>query len=116
MHSGGIDRPAIERAREFLVAERRRVVHSRQLESITGLTRYALARQFKAMFGTSPYRYLLMRRLDLARELIEHGRRLVDVAAEVGFADQSHLTRAFKSAFGLSPARYRALRIGTRAR
>ncbi len=116
IHSGGIDRPAIERAREFLVAERTRVVHSRQLESITGLTRYALARQFKAMFGTSPYRYLLMRRLDLARELIEHGRRLVDVAGEVGFADQSHLTRAFKSAFGLSPARYRALRIGTRAR
>jgi AraC-like DNA-binding protein len=115
-HPGSIDRPAIERAREFLAAERTRVVHSRQLEAITGLTRYALARQFKAIFGTSPYRYLLMRRLDLARELIEHGRRLVDVAGEVGFADQSHLTRAFKSGLGLSPARYRALRIGTRSR
>ena len=110
--TGGVDRRAVERAREFLGAERTRVVRSRELESLTGLTRYALARQFKAALGTSPYRYLLMRRLDLARELIERDGALVDVACEAGFADQAHFTRAFKSAFGLTPARYRALRQG----
>ena len=40
---------------------------SQTLERITGLNRYALARQFRACFGTSPYRYLTMRRLDRAR-------------------------------------------------
>jgi len=109
-----VDAAALERARRFLDAERTRVVRSAELESVTGLTRYDLARQFRMMFGTSPYRYLLMRRLDLARELIHRRRALVEVACDAGFADQAHFTRAFKSAFGLTPARYRALRASQR--
>jgi AraC-like DNA-binding protein len=105
-----VDVPVIERARQFLDAERTRVVHSTELEAITGLTRYDLARQFKLMFGTSPYRYLLMRRLEFARQRMHLARPLVEVACEAGFADQAHFTRAFKSAFGLTPAHYRALR------
>src|SRR5204862_7209940 len=101
---------AVERARRFLDAERTRVVHSSELEPITGLTRYDLARQFRIMLGTSPHRYLLMRRLAFARDRIHQQCPLVDVACEAGFADQAHFTRAFKSAFGLTPARYRALR------
>ncbi len=105
-----VDVRAVDRARHFLDAERTRVVHSTELESITSLTRYDLARQFKLVLGTSPYRYLLMRRLEFARQRIHLGRPLVEVALEAGFADQAHFTRAFKSAFGLTPARYRALR------
>jgi len=101
---------AVERARQLLDAERTRVVHSRELESVTGLTRYDLARQFRAVLGTSPYRYLVMRRLDFARQRMHGGRPLAEVAADAGFADQAHFTRAFRAAFGLTPARYRALR------
>ena len=104
-----LSRRAVEHARQFLDAERRRVVHSRELEAITGLTRYDLARQFRIVLGTSPHRYLLMRRLELAREQMHRGRPLVDVALDTGFADQAHFTRTFRSAFGLTPARYRAL-------
>ncbi len=107
-----VDVPAVERARQFLDAERARVVHSTELEALTGLTRYDLARQFRIMLGTSPHRYLLMRRLELARDGIHRGRPLVEVACDAGFADQAHFTRVFKSAFGLTPARYRALRTG----
>jgi AraC-like DNA-binding protein len=105
-----LDVAALARARQFLDAEKMRVVRSAELEAITGLTRYDLARQFRLMYGTSPYRYLLMRRLDDARRLIARHRSLVDVALEAGFADQAHFTRIFKAAFGLTPARYRALR------
>src|SRR5262245_24289837 len=94
--------PAIERARQFLDAERARVVHSSELESLTGLTRYDLARQFRIVLGTTPHRYLLMRRLELARELIHRGSPLVDVALDTGFADQAHFTRRFRLEFGLS--------------
>jgi AraC-like DNA-binding protein len=105
-----VDLRALERARQFLDAEKTRVVRSVELESVTGLTRYDLSRQFRIVFGTSPYRYLLMRRLEFARERIHRERPLVEVACEAGFADQAHFTRAFRSAFGLTPARYRALR------
>ncbi len=77
---------------------------------MTGLTRYDLARQFRVMCGTSPYRYLLMRRLDFAREQLAQDRSLVEVAIEAGFADQAHFSRMFKATFGITPARYRALR------
>ena len=105
-----IDTRAVDRARQLLDAECTRAIHSTELESTTGLTRFDLARQFKAMLGTSPHRYQVMRRLDFARQRIDRAHRLVDVAADAGFADQAHFTRTFKAAFGLTPARYRALR------
>jgi AraC-like DNA-binding protein len=99
----------LQRARAFLDAEKTRVVTSAELEAVTGLTRYEMARQFRLLYGTSPYRYLLMRRLDLAREQIARGQSLSAVAADVGFADQAHFARMFATTFGLTPGRYRAL-------
>jgi AraC-like DNA-binding protein len=107
-----IDGDAVQRARQFLDAERTRVVHSAELEVVTGLTRYELARQFRLTHGTSPYRYLLGRLLALARDRLGGDQPLAAVAGETGFADQAHFTRAFKATFGLTPARYRALRAG----
>jgi AraC-like DNA-binding protein len=104
-----LDVPAIERARQFLDAEKQRVVRSAELEAVTGLSRYELARQFRLRCGTSPHRYLLMRRLDDAREQIVRGRSLADIAFDAGFADQAHFSRTFKAAFGLTPAHYQAL-------
>jgi AraC-like DNA-binding protein len=108
-----MDRRAVARARAFLDAETARVVSSSELEATTGLTRYELARQFRAALGTSPYRYSLMRRLDRAAALLWRGEPLADVALDTGFADQAHLTRMFKAAHGVPPARLRAL--GARA-
>jgi AraC-like DNA-binding protein len=107
--SARFDLPAIERARQFLDAEPTRVIRSAELEAVTGLTRYELARQFRAAFGTSPYRYSLLRRLDCARAQIGGTRSLVEIALESGFADQAHFTRMFGRAFGLTPARYATL-------
>lgn len=104
-----LDVAAIERARQFLDAEKTRVVRSWEVEAVSGLSRYELARQFRVALGTSPYRYLLMRRLDAARAQISRRRPLVDVALENGFSDQAHFTRMFGAAFGMTPARYGVL-------
>jgi AraC-like DNA-binding protein len=104
-----LDVAVLKRARQYLDTQITRVVHSSELEVLTGLSRYELARQFRAMCGTSPYRYVLMRRLDFARKLLAEGRSLVEVAVEAGFADQAHFSRMFKATFGITPARYRVL-------
>lgn len=100
---------AAARARELIDTQLRNGITSEQLEAATGLDRFALARHFRAQFGTSPYRYLLLRRLDRARDLIQCGTPLAEAALAAGFADQSHLTRRFKQAYGLTPARWAAL-------
>jgi AraC-like DNA-binding protein len=96
-------------ARDFLDANVENVVTSEELERVTGLSRYALARHFRACMGTSPYRYLVMRRLDRVRSLIRHGAPLADAAVSCGFADQSHMTRHFKKAYGMPPGRWAAI-------
>ncbi len=104
---------AVELARQFLDAHFERVVASEELEALTGLDRYALARHFRTRLGTSPYRYLTMRRLDHVRFLVRAGHSLADAAFACGFADQSHMTCQFKRAYGLSPSRWRAIDIAS---
>jgi AraC-like DNA-binding protein len=105
---GRVDLPAVERGREFLES-RLTIVRSSEVEAVTGLDRYQFARQFRALYGTSPYRYSVMRRLDLARSRLREARSLAETAIEAGFADQAHFTRAFKAAFGMTPGRYARL-------
>lgn len=101
---------AVDEARQFLDTNFTRVVASEALEELTGLDRYALARHFRKRLGTSPYRYLTMRRLDHAKVAILAGHPLAEAAFMSGFADQSHMTRQFKQAFGLTPGHWQALR------
>jgi AraC-like DNA-binding protein len=104
-----LDHGALARARAFL-DRRRTIVRSAELEAVTGLSRYELARQFRVSYGTSPYRYSLMRRLEFARGRLRDRVPLAEVALSAGFADQAHLTRMFRSAYGLTPGRYVRLR------
>ncbi len=79
-----------------------------ELERLAGLDRWALARQFRAAFGTSPSRFRTHRQLDLLRRSVKSGVSLTDAALEAGFSDQSHMSRQFKRAYGLTPARWAA--------
>ncbi|MFI5022407.1 MAG: AraC family transcriptional regulator [Alphaproteobacteria bacterium] len=100
---------AVERVRQFLEAEKTRIVSSDELEDVSGHCRFSLTRQFRQRYGTSPYRYLIMRRLDLVRSEISAGKALAPIAIDAGFADQAHMTRMFRAAYGLSPSQFRAL-------
>ncbi|WP_310312495.1 AraC family transcriptional regulator [Paraburkholderia terricola] len=101
-------------ARDYLHAHSQRVVTLEEIETATGRDRWSLSRDFRTFYGTSPYRYLTMRRLDAARAMMLRGVTLTDVAAAVGFADQSHMTRHFTKTYGMPPARWLQIAKGVR--
>lgn len=73
------------------------------LASLVGRSRFHFARLFKASTGETPHQYVVCRRVERARELLLTGRAIVEVAAEVGFASQSHLNAHIRRAFGCTP-------------
>lgn len=67
-----------------------------------------LARHFRRRMGCTFGEFMRRLRLNRARtRLLTGDTPVAQIAAETGFADQSHLTRLFKSAFGISPAAFR---------
>jgi len=107
--AGAIDHRTVNRARTFLDAAAAGAIADGDLETASGLDRWSLARQFRRAFGVSPHRYLVLRRLDRARDLIRRGMPLAEAAHEAGFSDQSHMTRRFRDAYGMPPGRWRML-------
>jgi AraC-like DNA-binding protein len=107
--SGKRDSGAVRRTCDYLQAHSERQVTADELEKVSGLDRFALARHFRASLGTSPHRYLVMRRLERARGMIGSGRSLVEIAMETGFSDQAHFTRHFKKTHGMTPGRWASL-------
>jgi AraC family transcriptional regulator len=78
------------------------------LAGIAGRSREHVFRSFRAALGVSPGAYARARRLERAARLLVAGRRPVAaIAAECGFADESHLARWFRARFGAAPGRFR---------
>jgi AraC-like DNA-binding protein len=101
---GSLDVAALSRVRELIAAEPARPHALAELERVSGLDRWTLARQFRAAFGTSPVRFRTMRRLDQVRRLLRGGVCAAEASIAAGFADQSHMSRHFKRAYGVTPA------------
>lgn len=107
--TGRIPHRQVIAVRDFLAAHYADNIGSAALEEIAGIDRFSLTRQFRSLFGTTPHRFMIMRRLAAARDMMLRGQSLAEVAAGAGFADQAHLTRHFKKTYGMTPGRWLAL-------
>jgi AraC-like DNA-binding protein len=74
------------------------------------------ARQFRAVFGETPHRYLQRRRIERAMELLRDTERPVtQISLDVGFASLGTFSRTFGAVVGESPSAYRRRTQATRA-
>ena len=78
------------------------------LAEVAGMSSFYFCRTFKQTTGITPHQFVLGRRMELAKHLLQHERMpLMEVAQKVGFADQSQFTRVFRKIVGTTPSQFR---------
>ena len=103
---GGREPAAVRRARDLLDAHLADNVSLDRLATEVGLSPFHLARVFRRDVGLAPHESVLQQRVGRAKGLLRAGAAPAQVAAEVGFYDQSHLNRHFKRRVGVTPVQY----------
>ncbi|MCI9875498.1 AraC family transcriptional regulator [Pseudomonas atacamensis] len=98
---------AVRRAQELLLACLASPPSLQDLGRAVNLSPFHLVRVFRATTGLSPFSWAMQKRLAFALKLLREGISPAQVAADLGFSDQSHLTRQFKRAYGIGPGAYR---------
>jgi AraC family transcriptional regulator len=80
-----------------------------QMAAVARLSAYHFARQFKAAIGLPPHQYVIARRVERAKQLLQGGAdlSLAEVAAHAGFSDQSQFSHHFKRLVGVTPRLFR---------
>ncbi|MEZ2299642.1 helix-turn-helix domain-containing protein [Variovorax sp. RCC_210] len=99
------------RAIDFLGAKLAKDVSIEDVARECRLSRSHFIRAFKASMGLPPHQWVLLQRIERAKQLMQvTAMTLADIAVEVGFSDQSHLTRRFRQEVGTTPGAWKRSR------
>lgn len=72
-----------------------------------GLDKFKFLRLFKYETGLTPNNYIILKRIEKCKELLQTNDDLLDIAIETGFYDATHLCKHFKRITGVTPLAYR---------
>ena len=105
---GGLTARVFQRVCEYIDSHLSNNIELGDLARIAGLSKSHFTRAFKESSGTAPHQYLILKRVERARQLVaETDQCLSQIALESGFADQSHFTRCFRQYVGTTPSSFR---------
>ncbi|HWI92749.1 MAG TPA: AraC family transcriptional regulator [Flavisolibacter sp.] len=89
----------------------RNFIYNMRLEEFAKLTGRSLAsfkRDFQSVFKTTPGRWLIQRKLQYAKHLLQiSDKNINELAFDTGFESPSHFIRAFRQHYQLTPLQYR---------
>ena len=97
----------LRRSTDFIEANLGKELHLSELAANVGLSTYYFCRMFKQSTNLSPHQFVLRKRIEQSQHLLkEHNLPIIEIAAQLGFSDQSHFARVFRSVVGTTPRRY----------
>jgi len=103
----GLSRQVLQRACDHIDRHLGDEMSLSAIARVAGMSRFHFARLFRASTGHSPMAYLLRRRIERSKSLL--GRRdlaICEIAATLGFSDQSHFSRTFRKIEGMTPKQF----------
>ncbi|MDV2993049.1 MAG: HTH-type transcriptional activator RhaR [Chroococcidiopsis sp. SAG 2025] len=80
-----------------------------EIAAVIQTSPYHFARLFKKSLGITPHQYVISKRIERAKQLLEEHNSIVRVAEKVGFQSQSHFTKMFRKYTGMTPQTYKKL-------
>ena len=102
----GNENSAVQKALSYIEDCFAQDVSLNELAQSVALSPYYFLRVFRAKVGMPPHAYLESVRIRHAQRLIRTGKPLAEVAIELGFNSQSHMTHGFKKIIGVTPGQY----------
>lgn len=113
VRQGGLAPWQQRRVKEMLEANLKGDISLQVLADACRLSVRHFTRAFAQTNGVSPYKWVVARRLERAKDLLENSRMSIEEIAHItSFANQSHFTRTFTQSVGESPAAWRRIKRG----
>ena len=111
------DMALLEKAEQFIEASYNKSITLEDIVSFSGSNHTTLTELFKKKHGTTPIKYVLTYRIEIAKkQLAFTSVPLKDVATQCGFKTVQHFARVFKECVGETPASYRHRTVVQRIR
>jgi AraC family transcriptional regulator len=104
---GGLAGGALRRVRAYIEEHIGERISLDELAVQAGVSRFHFARQFRLSTGESAMGYLRRMRIERSKSILQsRDSTIAEVAARLGFSDQSHFTRIFGRLVGVSPGSF----------
>ena len=84
-------------------------VENISLEELAFLCNVSLStfkRRFVKIYGSAPNKWILQKRMELAKKLLHHNEKPGEVFYKVGYENHSSFSQSFKQAFGITPKQF----------
>ena len=110
---GGLPGHRLKRVLDYIAESLERNISLPQLAAIAGMSPHYFSELFKRSTGRSPHNYVLLQRIERAKQLLRDPKRsIIDAGLDAGFRNPSHFARMFRKIAGTTPSRFRADHLG----
>jgi AraC family transcriptional regulator len=114
VYRGGLPRYRLKRVIDYIDENLSSDLTLAQLATIAGMSPHYFAELFRQSTGRAPHQFVLLRRIDLAKQRLRDPRRSVmEAGLDAGFQNPSHFARVFRKWVGISPSGFRSESCGT---
>jgi len=105
--TGGLPAYRLKRVMDFIGENLEDDLSLGQLATIAGMSPHYFSEMFRQSTGHSPYQYVLLQRIERAKQRLRtRDCSVLTAAVEAGFANPSHFARTFRRIVGISPSRF----------
>jgi len=109
LYGGGLPRYRLNRVIDYIQGNLPGDLTLAQLAAVAGMSPHYFAELFRQSTGRAPHQYVLMQRINLAKERLRDPQRsIIDAGLDAGFQNPSHFSRVFRKWVGISPSGFRS--------